>query len=256
MSSRSLWGVSFALVAGLHAGAGAAAIYWRPSQASMAEPAAAVMVELAPAPSAPQQPPSDIPPGPEQVEAPPEVIPDPEPDTEIPPDPRPEPDPVQDDEPDRPVIEDAEAVLAPVPERVPQVRPVQAEPAADRVAAPASALAPPGDVAAAPVEGAPSMTRTDAVQSWQSALLGRLERFKRYPSQARRQREEGVAHVRFVMNRGGDVVRREIAVSSGSARLDREALALLDRAQPLPPPPPDIGGETIELVAPVEFFLR
>ena len=43
---------------------------------------------------------------------------------------------------------------------------------------------------------------------------------------------------------------------SGFPDLDREAVALPKRAQPLPKPPDDRPGATLELVVPVEFFLR
>ena len=42
----------------------------------------------------------------------------------------------------------------------------------------------------------------------------------------------------------------------GHFLLDREAQAVLKRAQPLPPPPEDIAGERIELVWQVEFALH
>ena len=57
------------------------------------------------------------------------------------------------------------------------------------------------------------------------------------------------------MDRSGRVLSSRIDRSSGRPLLDREALAMLDRAQPLPPPPDDVPGATLELVTPVEFFL-
>jgi len=57
------------------------------------------------------------------------------------------------------------------------------------------------------------------------------------------------------MDRAGRVLASRIERSSGRALLDREALAMLARAQPLPAPPPEISGATIELTTPVEFFL-
>ena len=102
--------------------------------------------------------------------------------------------------------------------------------------APTSVAAPPDEVAAAPAEGAPSLSQSRAAVSWQSALLGRLERYKRYPSEARRARREGIAYVRFTMDREGRVLSKEMERYAGWRLLDREALDLLDRAQPLPPP--------------------
>lgn len=83
-----------------------------------------------------------------------------------------------------------------------------------------------------------------------------MRRSERYPSWARRRRQEGVVSVRLTLARDGYVLARRIVLSSGVSALDAEALALIDRAQPLPPPPSEIRGDVIELVAPVEFFIR
>lgn len=87
-------------------------------------------------------------------------------------------------------------------------------------------------------------------------MLGRLERFKRYPAFARFDRQQGIAYVRFVMNRDGRVLSARIERSSGYALLDEETLALVRRAEPLPKPPPEVAGDTLELVVPVEFSLN
>ena len=42
--------------------------------------------------------------------------------------------------------------------------------------------------------------------------------------------------------------------SSGSAALDAETLALVRRAQPFPPPPPDLAGS--EMTVPLRFSIR
>jgi periplasmic protein TonB len=43
---------------------------------------------------------------------------------------------------------------------------------------------------------------------------------------------------------------------SGHADLDEEVLALIRRADPLPPFPPDLAQDRLELVVPVQFSLR
>jgi len=97
---------------------------------------------------------------------------------------------------------------------------------------------------------------SSSAQTWQGRLLAHLERRKRYPAEARARRLQGVAHVRFTMDRQGRVLSAALEHSSGHAALDREALALLQRAQPLPPPPAETPGERITLTVPVEFFTR
>ena len=86
--------------------------------------------------------------------------------------------------------------------------------------------------------------------------MGRLERFKRYPNSAQVRRQQGVVYLRFAMDRRGKVVSAAIEQSSGFDALDQETLALIHRAEPLPPPPPELTGDPVELVVPIQFFLK
>src|SRR5262249_32110818 len=103
--------------------------------------------------------------------------------------------------------------------------------------------------AAAPVPAPPAPVAAaappSAVPNWQNAVLRRLEQFKRYPSAARFQRQQGVASLRFTIDRNGNVLSAQIARGSGSDLLDQEALALVRRAEPLPAPPPNVPGNTL-----------
>ena len=245
---RVRWGVCFLLAAGLHLAVAAAVLYRRAPSAPV-DAAAAILVEIGPALTAPPNPQSDIPPGPEQMETPPADAAE-EPVTE--------PAPPLEEALVTPVVENAEVVLPPMPEPEPVEAEQLQQPIAsvDRTTAPPALSAPPGETAMAPMEGASSPMTSDGAIRWQSVLLGHLERHKRYPSRAKRRRQEGVVSVRLTLARDGYVLARRIAVSSGVSALDAEALALIDRAQPLPPPPPEIRGEIIELVAPIEFFIR
>ena len=87
-------------------------------------------------------------------------------------------------------------------------------------------------------------------------MLGRLNQFKRYPREAQDRRQQGIPYIRFVMDRDGRVVSTMLERGSGYPALDREAVALPKRAQPLPKPPAEVTGSSLELVVPVEFFLR
>jgi protein TonB len=104
---------------------------------------------------------------------------------------------------------------------------------------------------------APSATRvsSDAKARWEALLLAHLERFRRYPARARATREQGVAYIRFTMDRAGKVLSSSIARKSGSVTLDLGALDTLRRAQPLPAIPPDMP-DIVELTIPVEFYLN
>jgi protein TonB len=89
--------------------------------------------------------------------------------------------------------------------------------------------------------------------SWQSLLMGHLERHKRYPSGAQSRGEGGVAYVRFSIDERGNVLSASLARSAGSAELDREVIALVHRASPVPAPP---AGARRSITAPVRFSTR
>lgn len=57
------------------------------------------------------------------------------------------------------------------------------------------------------------------------------------------------------MNRDGHVLSSSLVRTSGFADLDQAALDTLRRADPLPAIPPERSDE-VELVVPVEFYLR
>lgn len=215
---------------------------WSPAApASATPPAAAMVIELAPAPVAPASTP-DMPPSPQETQDAPPPKPDPKPE--------PEPEP--------------EITSAPKPDAViPQTEPVEEEPEEEKQDEPEStASAPPqaqqeDDKAAAPNLGVTaSVAQANRVPRWRDALLLALNDAKRYPSSARRRRQEGVAHLQFRMDREGKVLSATLVKSTGHRSLDEETLDLIRRAEPLPKPPAKVEGETLEFVVPVEFFLK
>jgi protein TonB len=116
--------------------------------------------------------------------------------------------------------------------------------------------APPVVAASATTAPTASAARTALLVSWKRRLALHLQRNKRYPPEAHAKREYGVAKVSFVVDRQGNIVSSTIAKSSGSDALDRETLALLQRAQPLPTPPPDVGGAQFAFSVPILFELK
>ena len=111
------------------------------------------------------------------------------------------------------------------------------------------------ETVSAPASGALAQQAKAMRASWQSRLQAHLERLKRYPRQARMRQQEGVPWVNFTIDREGRVIAAELYRPSGMALLDREALALVHRAEPMPPPPPEVDGELLTLTVPVEFFM-
>jgi protein TonB len=89
---------------------------------------------------------------------------------------------------------------------------------------------------------------------YMSTLMAHLNRKKRYPAAARKLRQHGIVHVRFRMNRAGRLLMARLEAATRHSLLNEEALALLERAIPLPILPDDMP-DSIELVVPIEFSL-
>lgn len=256
------WGLSFIFVIGMYVSLIFVALNWAwaaNDSITPKEPMEAIMIDLAPVPVAPEMPLNDVPPGPEQEETPPpepEPIPEPEPEPEIVPEPEPEIEPL----PDLPVVKKAEVVQRkpvpkPKPIKAPEIEPVEEEITQENKAPPVIE-APPDDVPAAPTESAVSSVPSQASITWQSKLLAHIGRHKRYPRKARRERQEAVVYVWIKINRDGTVLESRLERPSIYEALNKETLALITRSEPLPPPPEDMKGDTIEFVVPVEFFLK
>jgi TonB family protein len=93
------------------------------------------------------------------------------------------------------------------------------------------------------------------VLTWKSQIVARLHEHKRYPEEAKSRRDQGVAQVFFSLDREGRVLESRVVRSSGANALDEEALALLRRAQPFPPPPQELAGDHVDLTVPIRFNL-
>ena len=232
------WGACFALALSFHA-AGAAALLARWSDDSDAVASAPIiLIELAPLPVAPAIVPTQLPPGPQQSET------------------QPEPEPVKPVETvELPVAPQAELQLSPPPKPIEKPKDKTPKPKHASLASAPSTTEHKADRAAAPMPGAASRN-SFALPGWKSQLVARLERYKRYPAEAQSRGEHGVAQLAFSVDRGGRVHNARILRSSGSRLLDAATLALLQRAQPLPPPPPEIGGAQIAIVVPIRYNFR
>jgi len=114
---------------------------------------------------------------------------------------------------------------------------------------------PPPAPTTAPIEGRQDTSGANLLPKWQKEISTILERNKRYPSEARANRQQGVAKIAFNMDRQGRVLSTRLVASSGSSALDQEALALAQRAQ-LPPPPVVFAGGEITVTVPIRFNLR
>ncbi|HEY1311467.1 MAG TPA: TonB family protein [Pseudolabrys sp.] len=233
------WGLCFSLALGIHA-AGAAALlaHWN-EDADLVANAPVVMIELAALPVAPDLTPTEAPP-----------------DTTLSKEAEPEPEPLK-------PVKKVEIPLAPKaemelvsppkpPEKKIEKKPKQKQVSLDSAPSTAEQKA---ERAAAPSPGA-SSHNPDALPNWKSELVARLERAKRYPSEAQARGEQGVAQLAFSVDRRGGVHNVHIAHSSGSSSLDSATLELVDRAAPLPPPPPEVAGAQIAISVPIRYNIR
>lgn len=223
------------------AGALALLAHWNEDSDLVAN-APVITIDLAPVPVAPDTKPTDLPPGPQQMQAQPE--PEPEPPkpiekVELPPEPK------------------AEPLLAVPPPPRPIEKPKDKQPKQTHASL-ASAPSPAehkAERAAAPAPGA-SARESNAVPNWKSLLVATLERNKRYPYEAQERGEHGVAQLAFSIDRRGGVHHARILHSSGSSLLDGETLAMVERAAPLPPPPPEVIGTEIQISVPIRYNIR
>jgi protein TonB len=237
-TSNLRWGLSAALVIAAHL-ASALGLASMPSDPSPPSPPPAVLLELAPLPVAPlpaesrpppQPPPPLRPPPMREAVKPPVAIPKPPPKPRVR---RPKP---------------------PPPKHVEKPKPREEKPT--KTVAAAVARTPKAPVKAPPTQSTVAARPSNALPTFEQKLLAHLERYKRYPLQSRRRHESGVVYLRFAMDRNGAVLRAAIARSSGHAALDEEVLSLIRRAEPMPKPPPDVAGATLELIVPVRFSMR
>jgi protein TonB len=232
------WGICFALTLCFHV-AGAAALMARWTESSdLVANAPLIMIDFAPLPVAPEITPNELPPGPRQTQAQPEPQPPQKAldKVELPPEPQ----------------------AAPLPQPTPPPKPVEKLKEKTPKQKHASLASAPSTAehraarAAAPMPGTASRD-PDALPNWKSQLVARLERFKRYPPEAQARGEQGVAQLAFSIDRSGAAHHARIVRSTGSSLLDRETLALVERAAPLPPPPADVPGAQIAVVVPIRY---
>ena len=96
--------------------------------------------------------------------------------------------------------------------------------------------------------GDPGQNRR-AMSSYTSRVHAHLARHKRSP----RGRESGTVTVSFTLAASGAAGGVRIARSSGSAALDQEALAMVQRASPFPGIPAEIGRRSMSFSVPVRY---
>jgi protein TonB len=262
------WLLALSVAALMHL-AGATLAFWVPPTEPRGQAKAAgtggVEIALGPAGSAAG--------GPEeqQGEDTPEPVNAPEPESVEPePDPEPvqEPTPVREKtplpRPDKPIepIKKVEPVKKPVTEARPEPKPETPLVKEDTPPPQASTTGAAGKSGSTEQNNTGSGDNTAGgglpgdTHDYAATLLAWLEQHKEYPRRARMRRQQGTVLLYFVVDREGRVQDYRIEQSSGHVALDEEVQKMIKRAQPLPAMPDTMDNSTLELVVPVQFFLR
>jgi protein TonB len=113
------------------------------------------------------------------------------------------------------------------------------------------ALQSPRSVAPSPGTGASAVRER---VTWEKELAAHFNKYKRYPSGRVMQSAEVV--VSFVLDRIGHVVSTRIVKGSGDAAFDEAALAMMQRSDPVPAPPPLVADEGLTFTLPVIFHVK
>lgn len=173
-----------------------------------------------------------------------------------------EPKPVEPKPVPTPVPPRPQPTPQPTPEPVTEPRPEAPAPteapstASETATAPTTAAAatpPPQPQSSSGVAGGAATARK---KSYFGELAAHLARHQRYPMEARRRKITGIVTVHFRFNTQGQVQEFAVKDSSGNRLLDNEAIAMLKRAQPLPPIPAELELDMISISLPIEFSLR
>ncbi|MDQ6735463.1 MAG: energy transducer TonB [Nitrospirota bacterium] len=109
-----------------------------------------------------------------------------------------------------------------------------------------------------PTKSLPSQSRpaVKADFGWLArALLSRIEQLKRYPQTARADHLEGRVVLRAVIRDDGELIRVDVAESSGYSALDDDALDIIRKASPLELAHP-LGQQQVIVRVPIRYRLE
>lgn len=160
--------------------------------------------------------------------------------------------PVESENPDRLVtIEKTDKPKEDEPEpKAKMMKPSDEFAAQEATAAPTIENVPQSAKSTTPDQGT-GQSRQRARVTWQKELLAHLDKFKRYPAERSQKSAEIV--VTMTLDRTGHVLSANISRGSGDDAFDHAALAMVERASPVPPPPPLIADEGLDFSLPVIF---
>jgi protein TonB len=91
---------------------------------------------------------------------------------------------------------------------------------------------------------------------WMKAVSERVSQFFYYPESALAVHRTGLVMLHFVVRRDGRIERLEIGKSSGDRELDKAAIDIVRKAQPLPPIPDRMHADRVDGELPINFGVR
>jgi periplasmic protein TonB len=132
---------------------------------------------------------------------------------------------------------------------------VQAEPSQASVAVQTTATPTIENATQSPRSVAPSQgTGDSAVRervTWEKEFAAHFKKYKGYPEDHAAEGAQVV--VSFVLDRAGHVLSSRVVTGSGDSAFDAAAHAMLERANPVPPPPPVVADGGLSFTLPVIF---
>lgn len=100
-------------------------------------------------------------------------------------------------------------------------------------------------------------THAEIMRRYEQIISQWIQKFKLYPEEARTQNMEGETVVRIRIDRQGNIKYHALERSTGYQILDRAAIAMIRRANPVPAVPHDYPqGDRMEFLIPVTFHLN
>lgn len=95
-----------------------------------------------------------------------------------------------------------------------------------------------------------------ALNGYNSALWGKIGRYKQYPKIAQMRGWQGEVIVELILDGNGKLKSKKILTSSGYDVLDKQALEMIEKAAPFPSPPEVLRASTFSITVPIPFKLE
>jgi len=228
--------LAFALAVSIMLHAILVANFQPPSRSDAPRQNEMILIELAPTPKKENPPPPPPePPKQEPVKPKPQIKPQPAPQLQ----------PVQT------VVAESAPVARMEPVKPPPSAVIAAAPKADE---PTGFVAPPPEL---PQPIGPTQHDIDAARNNYGSLLGReFAKHRQYPRIAQMRGWQGTVRVQLEIDASGSITSTSVSESSGFEVLDNQALEMVKKASPLPPPPEVLRNRAFSIMVPVTFRLE